>query len=228
MFYIDTYYLVLVVPALLLSVWAQYKVKSTFSRYAAEQARRGVTGAEAAASLLSAAGIRNVRIERVSGSLTDHYDPSTKTLRLSDTVYKERSIAAIGVAAHETGHAIQDAERYAPLVLRSTLVPLANIGSSAGPVLAVLGIVLGFGVLIQAGIVLFACAVAFYLVTLPVEINASSRAVSMLGRQGILDAGELAGAKQVLTAAALTYVASALTAVANLIRLVLMSRSRKN
>ena len=226
--YIDIYYIILIVPTLLLSIWAQIKVKSTFASYSQKINSRGITGAQAAAYLLRVNNIKDVRIERVSGSLTDHYDPSSKVLRLSESVYGKTSIAAVGVAAHETGHAIQHAVGYGPLVLRSTLVPVANIGSSAGPVLALLGIIFSWNFLLNLGILLFGCAVLFYLVTLPVEFNASSRAVAILGKTGVMSPQELSGVKKVLNAAALTYVASALTAVANLLRLILISRNRRN
>lgn len=226
--YIDIYYIILIVPTLLLSIWAQIKVKSTFASYSQKINSRGITGAQAAAYLLRVNNINDVRIERVSGSLTDHYDPSSKVLRLSESVYGKTSIAAVGVAAHETGHAIQHAVGYGPLALRSTLVPVANIGSSAGPVLALLGIIFSWNFLLNLGILLFGCAVLFYLVTLPVEFNASSRAVAILGKTGVMSPQELSGVKKVLSAAALTYVASALTAVANLLRLILISRDRRN
>ncbi len=226
--YIDIYYIILIVPTLLLSIWSQIKVKSTFASYSQKINSRGITGAQAAAYLLRVNNINDVRIERVSGSLTDHYDPSSKVLRLSESVYGKTSIAAVGVAAHETGHAIQHAVGYGPLVLRSTLVPVANIGSSAGPVLALLGIIFSWNFLLNLGILLFGCAVLFYLVTLPVEFNASSRAVAILGKTGVMSPQELSGVKKVLSAAALTYVASALTAVANLLRLILISRDRRN
>ena len=226
--YIDIYYIILIVPTLLLSIWAQITVKSTFASYSQKINSRGITGAQAAAYLLRVNNINDVRIERVSGSLTDHYDPSSKVLRLSESVYGKTSIAAVGVAAHETGHAIQHAVGYGPLVLRSTLVPVANIGSSAGPVLALLGIIFSWNFLLNLGILLFGCAVLFYLVTLPVEFNASSRAVAILGKTGVMSPQELSGVKKVLSAAALTYVASALTAVANLLRLILISRDRRN
>lgn len=226
--YIDIYYIILIVPTLLLSIWAQIKVKSTFASYSQKINSRGITGAQAAAYLLRVNNINDVRIDRVSGSLTDHYDPSSKVLRLSESVYGKTSIAAVGVAAHETGHAIQHAVGYGPLALRSTLVPVANIGSSAGPVLALLGIIFSWNFLLNLGILLFGCAVLFYLVTLPVEFNASSRAVAILGKTGVMSPQELSGVKKVLNAAALTYVASALTAVANLLRLILISRDRRN
>ncbi len=225
--YFDYYYLVLVVPTLLLSLYAQFKVKSAFSKYSQVQTIRKISGKEAAALLLRSNSISDVSIQRVGGSLSDHYDPSHKVLRLSDPVYDKTSIAAVGVAAHETGHAIQDKEKYAPLVLRSTLVPVANIGSSAGPYLALAGIIFRMNLLLNIGIILFACAVLFYLVTLPVEIDASRRALKVLEHNAVLSQEELKGAKKVLSAAALTYVASALTAMANLLRLILISRDRR-
>ncbi len=225
--YFDYYYLVLVVPTLLLSLYAQFKVKSAFSKYSQVQTMRKISGKEAAALLLRSNSISNVTIQRVGGSLSDHYDPSHKVLRLSEPVYDKTSIAAVGVAAHETGHAIQDKEKYAPLVLRSTLVPVANIGSSAGPYLALAGIIFRMNLLLNIGIILFACAVLFYLVTLPVEIDASRRALKVLEHNAVLSQEELKGAKKVLSAAALTYVASALTAMANLLRLILISRDRR-
>ena len=225
--YFDYYYLVLVVPTLLLSLYAQFKVKSAFSKYSQVQTMRKISGKEAAALLLRSNSISNVSIQRVGGSLSDHYDPSHKVLRLSEPVYDKTSIAAVGVAAHEIGHAIQDKEKYAPLVLRSTLVPVANIGSSAGPYLALAGIIFRMNLLLNIGIILFACAVLFYLVTLPVEIDASRRALKVLEHNAVLSQEELKGAKKVLSAAALTYVASALTAMANLLRVILMSRDRR-
>ncbi len=225
--YFDYYYLVLVVPTLLLSLYAQFKVKSAFSKYSQVQTMRKISGKEAAALLLRSNSISNVTIQRIGGSLSDHYDPSHKVLRLSDPVYDKTSIAAVGVAAHETGHAIQDKEKYAPLVLRSTLVPVANIGSSAGPYLALAGIIFRMNLLLNIGIILFACAVLFYLITLPVEIDASRRALKVLEHNAVLSQEELKGAKKVLSAAALTYVASALTAMANLLRLILISRDRR-
>ncbi len=225
--YFDYYYLVLVVPTLLLSLYAQFKVKSAFSKYSQVQTIRKISGKEAAALLLRSNSISDVSIQRVGGSLSDHYDPSHKVLLLSDPVYDKTSIAAVGVAAHETGHAIQDKEKYAPLVLRSTLVPVANIGSSAGPYLALAGIIFRMNLLLNIGIILFACAVLFYLVTLPVEIDASRRALKVLEHNAVLSQEELKGAKKVLSAAALTYVASALTAMANLLRLILISRDRR-
>ncbi len=225
--YFDYYYLVLVVPTLLLSLYAQCKVKGAFAKYSQINTKNGITGKEAAKLLMRTNGISDVGISQIAGSLTDHYDPSSKTLRLSEPVYGKTSIAAVGVAAHETGHAIQDKEKYMPLVLRSTLVPAANIGSAAGPYLALAGIIFRMNVLLNIGIILFAVAVLFYFITLPVEIDASRRALKILERNAVLSQEELKGAKKVLSAAALTYIASALTAMANLIRLILISRDRK-
>ena len=225
--YFDYYYLILVVPALLISIFAQFKVKSTFSKYSKKISQRNITGTQAAAYLLKANGITDVKLGRIKGDLTDHYDPTDKTLRLSDSTYNSTSIAAIGVAAHETGHAIQHAKKYFPLVFRRVLVPIANIGSSAGPWLAILGIVMSFPLLTDIGILLFAGAVLFYLVTLPVEFNASNRALKILKQNNVLSSDELKGVKKVLSAAAMTYVASALVAMANFLRLVLISRNRR-
>jgi len=230
-FPMDQYYFLLVVPTLLLSLWAQFKVKSTFAKYSKIPCSRKITGSDTAALLLKVNNINTVGIEEVRGSLTDHYDPSSKKLRLSDPVYRSTSIAAIGVAAHEAGHAIQHATRWGPLVLRSTLVPVANIGSRFGPILAIFGLFLTgdsgsplSSMLFNIGILLFSGAVLFYLITLPVEFDASNRAIAILRANNVLTERELAGAKKVLTAAALTYVASALTAIASLIRLILLRR----
>ncbi|MDR2597823.1 MAG: zinc metallopeptidase, partial [Treponema sp.] len=218
---------VLVVPTILLSMWAQIMVKSTFAKYSKVQCSRRITGVDAAAILLKSNNINNVSIEAVRGSLTDHYDPSAKKLRLSEPVYGVPSIAAVGVAAHETGHAIQHAVHWSPLFLRSTLVPIANIGSSIGPWLAIAGLALSFPILINIGILLFGGAVLFYVITLPVEFNASNRAIKILRANKVLTEQELKGVKKVLTAAAMTYVASALTAIMSLLRLILLSRSRR-
>jgi Zn-dependent membrane protease YugP len=224
---IDVYYLILVVPTLILSFIAQIKVKSTFAKYSKISCSRKITGQDAAALLLRTNNINNVKIEGVSGSLTDHYDPSKKVLRLSQPVYGSPSIAAVGVAAHETGHAIQHAVAWSPLVMRSTLVPVANIGSSIGPWLAIAGLGFSFPLLVNLGIILFSGAVLFYVITLPVEFNASDRAIKILRSNNVLSEQELKGVKKVLTAAALTYVASALTAIMSLLRLVLLSKRRR-
>jgi Zn-dependent membrane protease YugP len=225
--FFDYYYLVLVVPTLILSLWAQIMVKSTFSKYSKISCSRRITGQDSAALLLKANNIRDVQIEATGGSLTDHYDPSSKRLRLSQPVYNVNSIAAVGVAAHETGHAIQHARSWGPLALRSTLVPVANIGSMFGPWLAMAGLILSMPMLLNIGILLFGGAVLFYVITLPVEFDASARAIAILRSNNVLTHEELRGVKKVLTAAALTYVASALTALMSLLRLILLSRSRR-
>jgi len=223
----DYYYLVLVVPTIILSMIAQIMVKSTFAKYSKVQCSKRITGQDSAALLLNANNIRDVRIEAVAGSLTDHYDPSSKVLRLSQPVYGQNSIAAVGVAAHETGHAIQHARKYGPLGLRSTLVPVANIGSMLGPYIAMAGLFLSMPLLLNIGIFLFGGAVLFYVITLPVEFNASARAIAILRSNNVLTKDELNGVKKVLTAAAMTYVASALTAMMSLLRLILLSRNRR-
>ena len=225
--FFDYYYLVLVVPTLILSLFAQILVKSTFHKYSNIRCSRNITGLDAAAALMKSNSISNVTIEPVHGSLTDHYDPGAKKLRLSEPVYAQTSIAAVGVAAHEAGHAIQHAKGYGPLVLRSTLVPVANIGSSMGPWIAMAGLFLSMPLLINIGILLFGGAVVFYIITLPVEFNASARALAILRDGNVLTQEELKGVKKVLTAAALTYVASALTAIMSFLRLILISRNRR-
>jgi Zn-dependent membrane protease YugP len=225
--FFDYYYLVLVVPTLILSIVAQILVKSTFSKYSRIKCSKNLTGRDAAFLLMRNNSISDVAIEPVRGSLTDHYDPGAKKLRLSEPVFAQPSIAAVGVAAHETGHAIQHAKGYGPLVLRSTLVPVANIGSSFGPWLAIAGIAFSFSFLIDIGLILFGGAVIFYIITLPVEFNASARALALLRSGNVLSPEELSGVKKVLTAAALTYVASALTAIMSFLRLFLLSRGRR-
>ncbi len=227
-FYMDEYYILLVVPALIISMLAQFLVKSTFNKYSKIGSSKNMTGAEVARYLLKANGIIDVQVMQVKGNLTDHYDPRNKVLRLSDATYASTSVAAIGVAAHETGHAIQHDVKYGPLALRSSLVPVANIGSSAGPYIAVLGLFLGMSVIINIGLLMFAAAILFYLITLPVEFNASSRAIAALDSSGLLIGNELKSAKKVLNAAAMTYVASALVAVASFIRLLLIAGQRRN
>jgi len=226
-FMFDEYYLILVVPTLILSMWAQFKVKSTFAKYSKVPSARRISGQVAAALLLKSRSILNVKIESVGGSLTDHYDPSKKVIRLSQPVHNETSIAAIGVAAHEAGHAIQHALSWGPLGLRSFLVPVANFGSRLGPWLAIIGLIMSMPLLTNIGIFAFSGAVLFYLITLPVEFNASARAITILRENNVLSQQELKGVRKVLTAAALTYVASALTAIMSLLRLVLLSRRRR-
>ncbi|WP_010252406.1 zinc metallopeptidase [Acetivibrio cellulolyticus] len=222
----DIYYLVLVMPAFLFSLYAQFKVKSTFSNYSKVYNSKGMTGADIARSILDRSGLYDVRVEAYPGDLTDHYDPKTRVVRLSQSVYGSNSISAVGVAAHETGHAIQHKDGYAPLVLRSTLVPVANIGSSIGPTMAIIGLIFSMPLIINLGIILFGAAVLFYLVTLPVEFNASRRAIRTLEDTGMLNDNEINPAKKVLRAAAMTYVASAAVAIANLLRLILLANRR--
>lgn len=221
-YYFDpTYFLVLI--GAVLCIFAQVRVSSTYNKFSKVRSRTGMTGAQAAQKILQMSGIYDVRIEHINGSLTDHYDPTHKVLRLSDTVYGSDSVAAIGVAAHECGHAVQHNKGYAPLQIRSTLVPAANIGSKAGIPLIILGAFLGMNqVLIQIGIWVFALAVLFQVVTLPVEFNASGRALAMLGDYGMLANDEVKSCKKVLSAAALTYVAAAASAILQLLRLILM------
>ncbi|HHW32212.1 MAG TPA: zinc metallopeptidase [Clostridiaceae bacterium] len=220
-------YFILVIPAFIFSLYAQFKVKSTFNQFSKVLNRRGFTGADIARYILDRNGLGDVQVERVAGSLTDHYDPRTKVVRLSGPVYSSTSVSAIGVAAHETGHALQHAESYGPLALRTNLVPVAGIGSSIGPYLAIFGLFLGADILVQIGLILFAMAVLFYIITLPVEFNASSRAIRILEESGLLTMEEINPARNVLRAAAMTYVASAAVAIANLARLVLLSGGRR-
>lgn len=224
----DYYYIILVIPALILSMIAQIGVKSTYKRYSNMMNNRGLTGAMAAQKVLAYYGIYNVRIEQVSGSLTDHYDPRANVIRLSSGVYSGSSIAAVGVACHEAGHAAQHAQNYAPIKIRSSILPIANIGSSMGMILAVVGYFLSFSFLVNLGILLFAFVVLFQLVTLPIEFNASSRAIKVIDETGLLDSDEQRGAKKMLAAAAMTYVASLLVSLMSLIRLILRFNSRRD
>ncbi len=221
--YFDPLYLLMIAPALLLSVYAQMRVKSAFEKYSRVPNRQGLTGAEAARRILDAAGLLTVRIEVTQGFLGDHYDPRTRVLRLSPDVYGKPTLAAVGVAAHEAGHALQHAKGYAPLQLRSALVPVAQIGSQLAWPLLLFGFLLQTLALVKVGVVLFAGAVAFQLVTLPVEFNASRRALVALQGAGVLAPDELPGARQVLSAAALTYVAAAVTAVLQLLYFLMRS-----
>ena len=224
--YYDPTYLLLI-PGLILALYAQFKVTSTFNHWKQAPSRTGMTGAEIARTILDANGCRDVRVEHVRGSLTDHYDPENGVLRLSDEVYASRSIAALGVAAHEAGHAIQDAKDYTPMRIRANLVPLANIGSQAAVPLFMLGLLFSWEPLLKIGILAFSLAVLFYVVTLPVEFNASNRAVAVLS-SGYLPDDEVKGVKAVLSAAALTYVAAALQALLQLLRLVLLANRRRD
>ncbi|MBP1760643.1 MAG: hypothetical protein H6Q64_185 [Firmicutes bacterium] len=210
-------YLIFILPALILSIYAQFKVKSTFSKYSSVRSMKGITGRDAAYNLLRNNGINNVNIEAIRGSLTDHYDPSSQVLRLSETVYGNDSIAAIGVAAHEVGHAIQHQQGYKPMEVRQKIVPITNFASSASFPILLIGMIFTSADLIMVGILLFSAVVLFHIVTLPVEFNASNRAVLQLSQLGLISNEEVPMVKKVLGAAALTYVAAALSAIANLL-----------
>ena len=219
--------MIILIPAVLLSMWAQSRVQSTFRQYSQIAARGNVTADSVAKMLLTLYGMPNMPINHVAGNLTDHYDPQKRTLNLSDGVYGNRSIASIGVAAHEAGHAIQHHESYSPLIFRNSIVPVVNICSSASMPLFFIGLLMANSLLVNIGIILFAGALVFHLVTLPVEFDASRRALNLLEQTHTLAPDELSGAKKVLTAATWTYIASALMAVLQLVRLILISRSRR-
>lgn len=222
------YYIILVLPMVILSMIASMRVNSAFKKYSQVLSSRRITGAQAAFEILRYYGITNVQIERVSGNLTDHFDPKANVIRLSDKVYNSTSVAAIGVACHEAGHAAQYAQGYSPIKIRNTILPLANIGSKAGIPLAILGLALSFEPLALAGVIFFAFAVIFQLVTLPVEFNASKRAITVIGEVDLLNEEEKKGAKNVLSAAAMTYVAALAVSVANLLRLILSMNRRRD
>ena len=229
---IDLTYLVLVLPCLILAMWASSNVNSTFKKYAKQNSMRRITGAQAAQRVLSANGVSGVRIERVGGNLTDHYDPKTNVIRLSNSVYDATSTAAIGVACHEAGHAVQYAHNYAPIKLRAAIVPITNIGSKLAMPLILLGLVLAFlenfsYAFVYAGIACFGLSVVFQLVTLPVEFNASRRAMAAIAESKLLTQEEQKGARKTLTAAALTYVAATAVALAQLLRLLLIFCGRR-
>lgn len=227
MYFFDSSYFIWVIPPLLLGLWASSRVKSTFAKYSKVRSGRNITGAQAARALLDANGLQNVAVERVAGNLSDHYDPRSKTLRLSEAVFATPSIAAVGVAAHEAGHALQDQQNYAPLKLRGFMVPAVQLGSSVGPILFMIGLMLQFSAVAWLGIIFFGAAAVFSLVTLPVELNASRRAKQQLVANGILTQEEVGGVDKVLDAAALTYVAAAIQAVATLLYYIgFMGRSR--
>lgn len=226
MFFYDWTYLLLL-PALIISLWAQYRVSSAFNRYSKVQARSQMTATQMAQKLLHSENIHDVPVERVGGKLTDHYDPKSMTLRLSDTTGNSCSVAALGVAAHEVGHVLQHRDGYGPLMLRTAAVPIVNIGSNLSWPLFLVGMILSWEPLLYAGIALFSLAVLFSLITLPVEFNASKRAMAVLESGGYLVGDELKGANKVLSAAALTYVASAFMAIMQLLRLLALSNSRR-
>ena len=228
----DWTYLVLVLPCFLLSLWASSSVKSTFRRYSTQYSARRITGADAAAKVLRNNGVQNVRIERISGNLTDHFDPKTNVIRLSDSVYDSTSTAAIGVACHEAGHAVQYATHYTPIKLRAAIIPVTNFGSKLALPLILIGILLSFAgnlsyTLVYLGIACFSLSLIFQLITLPVEFNASRRAIRAIEDTGILSVQELVGARKTLKAAAMTYVAATAVSLAQLLRLIVLFGGRR-
>ena len=229
--FFDVYYLVLVLPAVILAMWASARVNSTFRKYSQQYSRRNLTGADTARLVLDANGLHNVRIERISGNLTDHYDPRTNVIRLSDSVYGSTSTAAIGVAAHEAGHAIQYAVHYVPIKLRAAIIPATRIGSMLAIPLILIGLLFVSGELgvqlAYAGIACFGLSTVFQLVTLPTEFNASRRALAALESGHLLDENEMVGARKTLWAAAMTYVATLAVSLAQLLRLLLMVGGRR-
>lgn len=226
----DLTYFLFMIPCLILSMYCSAKVNSTFKKYSQVANRRRITGAQAAHQVLAAHGITGVTIEQTSGHLTDHFDPRTNTIRLSESVYNNTSVAAVGVAAHEAGHAVQHAQGYVPNKIRSAIVPIANIGSKLSWILIFVGFLLPvqYNFVITLGIIFFSAAVLFTLVTLPVEFDASKRALATIKNNNLLSSEEYDGAKSTLTAAAMTYVAAAATAVAQLLRLLVLLNRRNN
>ncbi len=228
-YYLSNYsYIIFVLPFVILSLIASARVNSSFKKYSSVLSSRGLTGAQAAFDVLRYYGITNVKIERVSGNLTDHFDPRANVIRLSEKVYDSTSVAAIGVACHEAGHAAQYAENYVPIKIRNFIFPVASLGSKLGFPLAVLGFFLGFQPIAVAGVAFFCFAVLFQLATLPVEFNASRRALSVIDETDILDIDERNGAKKVLTAAAMTYVAALAVSIGNLLRLIFIVNRRRD
>ena len=227
MIWYDYYYLILVVPALIIASIAQINVKKTYNNMAKIANRKRLTGAQAAAMVLQYYGINGVKIELGHGRLSDHYDPRSNIIRLSPEVFSGTSIASVGIACHEAGHAAQHAQNYIPIKVRNAILPVANIGSTLGFYLAIFGYFLGYGLLIDIGIILFASVTVFQLVTLPIEFNASRRAISVIDETGMLYSEEIPQAKKVLFAAAMTYVASLLVSVMSLLRLILRTRNRR-
>ena len=222
MWFIDYWYIILVLPMILISIFAQIKVKTTFNKYSRVFARGGRSAADVARMILDKNGLYDVTVERVPGDLSDHYDPRSNTVRLSDNVYGSSSVAAIGVAAHEVGHAIQHAESYLPIKIRTAIIPITNFGASISPLMVFIGLIMGLYPLAIFGVVLYSLMAVFQLVTLPVEFNASARAIRTLDRDAILSREEVAGARKVLSAAAMTYVAALLVSLAQILRLLLI------
>ncbi|MEA4895714.1 MAG: zinc metallopeptidase [Oscillospiraceae bacterium] len=231
--YFDPTYIYLVLPAVILAMWASARVKQTFKKYDRQFSASNISGAQAAQRVLYANGLTNVRIERISGSLTDNYDPRDNVIRLSQSVYDSTSTAAIGVACHEAGHALQYAQGYAPIKLRAAIIPATNLGSKLAMPLIIIGLIMSYYAsdflsVAYAGIILFAVCVVFQIITLPVEFNASHRALLAIEGQGMLTQSELAGSRKVLTAAAMTYVAALAVSLAQLLRFLLLVGNRRN
>lgn len=225
---VDIYYFLLVVPAFLLALGAQIMVKSTYAKMSRVRNSRNLTGAQAAARVLYEHGITNVRVERVAGTLSDHYDPRSNVIRLSEGVYDSTSVAAVGIACHEAGHAVQHAQNYAPIRIRNAIIPACNLGSAIGLPLAFVGLFMNFSFLFWLGILLYGLVALFQFVTLPVEFNASRRALQAIEDTGMLAGEEYKKARKVLTAAAMTYVAALAVSIANLLRLILRANNRRN
>ena len=227
-YYFDRYYWILIVPAMIFAMWAQMRVSSTFNRYSKVGSARGLSAAQVCRQILDENGLFAVRVERVSGNLTDHYDPRSNVIRLSDSVYNSTSVAAIGVAAHEAGHAVQYSVGYVPIKIRNSIIPVSKLGSTLSMPILLVGLLFNSGVLVEIGILLFSTMALFQLVTLPVEFNASGRALRTLSDYHILDDEEIRMAGKVLKAAALTYVAALLSSAAQLLRLILLYGRRRN
>ena len=227
-YYIDPYYWMLIIPAALFALWAQSRVNSTYNRYNCVMSRRGMSAAQICRQILDENGLYNIRIEHISGKLTDHYDPRGQVIRLSDSVYNSTSVAAIGVAAHEAGHAVQYSVGYVPIKIRNAVIPISQIGSSLSMPILLIGLLFNQGVLVQIGIILFSTVAVFQLVTLPVEFNASGRALRTLSGSHILDEEETQMAGKVLKAAALTYVAALISSLAQVLRLILLYGRRND
>lgn len=228
-FFIDRYYIIYVLPAMLIALWAQFNVQSTYNRYSRVFNSRGLTGAQVARQILDRNGLYSVSIQRINGNLTDNYNPRTNVISLSPGVFDGRSVASLGVAAHECGHAIQHNVAYKPLLLRNAIIPVTQFGSSASIWILIIGFIFNWGILVTLGIVLFSLAVVFQLITLPVEFNASRRALNILDEGGMLFGDELRSARKVLKAAALTYVAATIVAFAQLLRVIaIFGNSRRD
>lgn len=227
-YYFDRYYWILIVPAMFFAMWAQMKVSSTYNRYSKVSSARGLSAAQVCRQILDENGLFSVRVERVAGNLTDHYDPKNNVIRLSDSVFYSTSVAAIGVATHEAGHAVQYAVGYVPIRIRNGIIPISRLGSTLSMPILLVGLLFNSGVLVEVGILLFSTMALFQLVTLPVEFNASARALRTLGDYRILDDDETQMAGKVLKAAALTYVAALISSIAQLLRLILLYGRRND